>query len=347
MGSHDTTWAWKLDSLPEETGTVVFDIYPNSKVEPRRGANPPKAGPPKASGKSRPKEDLREKTSLLWRDSFTAWHGHDIVIETYIDGPEVDANMILVDGEVIFFEVNDDFPSAGDYDSGSRVANFVETSNMLPSALPPSELTSLQQRLHELALAAGFRNAVLHIEAKLRNSSHHNTKLSTSDDLIDLHPKSPPTTTAEPKDIFLLEINPRAPGYQEVEATARAYGVSYYSLSLLNALADKERIVALSKPFIGGPQYHMQLLFVSAQKGGVYTFGDICSTVLQQQALGAHVVKCANLMEDGEEVLDPSTGQVYGNFIAYFLVVSCESRADAMRVGREIERLVRECTGGF
>jgi biotin carboxylase len=303
-------------------------------------------------------QELREKVPLLWRESFTAWHGHDVVIETYVDGPEVDANMVLVDGNIVFFEVNDDFPSAGDYkndESGARVANFVETSNMLPSALPPSELESLQQRLHELAFAAGFRNAVLHIEAKLRNSSCYYAKDSDEDGLVDLQLKTPTTTTTQPKDVFLLEINPRAPGWQEVEATARAYGVSYYSISLLNALADKDRIVSLSKPFVGGPQYNMQLLFVSAQKGGVYKFGDICTTVLQSdpqasgqgQQLGAHVVKCANLMEDGEEVLDPSTGQVYGNFIAFFLVISRTSRKEAMRIGREIECRVREHTDGF
>jgi hypothetical protein len=95
-----------------------------------------------------------------------------------VEGPEVDANMILVNGEVASFEVNDDFPSLGDYDSEdltreARVANFVETSNMLPSGLPSSELEPLRQRLHELVLAASFRDGVLHIEAKLQNPSCH------------------------------------------------------------------------------------------------------------------------------------------------------------------------------
>jgi hypothetical protein len=52
-------------------------------------------------------------------------------------------------------------------------------------------------------------------------------------------------------------------------------------------------------------------------------------------------------MEDGEEVLDPRTGQVYGNFNALFLVMSRTSRKEAMCIGREIERLVREHTDGF
>lgn len=87
------------------------------------------------------------------------------------------------------------------------------------------------------------------------------------------------------------------------------------------------------------------------RKGGIYKFGDICKRVLQapgqKHQLSAHVVKSTNLLEDGEEVLDPSTGQVYGTFIAIFLVISRTSRKEAMRIGNEIERLVREYTDGF
>lgn len=306
-------------------------------------------------------QELRNRVPMLWQEGFTAWHGHDVVVETYVEGPEVDANLVLADGELVFFEVNDDFPSSGDYDdpneaaqsptSVAPVANFVETSNMLPSALSPKELTALQQRLHELALKAGFRDGVLHIEAKLRNSSSRYAK--DTEGLVDLRRNAPDEeATAGPEDVFLLEINPRQPGWQEVEATAHAYGVSYYSLAVLHALGDRERIVALSRPFVGGAQYHMQLLFVAAQKGGVYRHGDVCAAVLEDlkgpdQDLSVHVAKCFNLMEDGQEVPDPSTGQVYGNFIAFFLVMSRNSRQEALRIGREIENRVRVLTDGF
>ncbi|GKT82682.1 glutathione synthetase ATP-binding protein [Colletotrichum tofieldiae] len=302
-------------------------------------------------------QQLRARVPMLWKDAFTAWHGHDIVIETYVDGPEVDANMVLVDGEVVFFEVNDDFPSPGDYDDGkakdesSPVANFVETWNMLPSALAPCELKALQQRLHELALSAGFRDAILHMEARLRNSSSHyatDSNASESNGFVDLQPNTTVMSTAKPEDVFLLEINPRQPGWQEIDATEHTYGVSYYSLAVLHALADRDRIMALSQPFVGGAQYHMQLLFVSAQKGGIYQSGDVCASVLDQaEHLRGHVVRCANLMDEGQIVPDPRTGMVYGNFIAFFLIVSRTSRSEAIRVGREIEQLVRVYTEGF
>ncbi|TIC91113.1 Carnosine synthase 1 [Colletotrichum higginsianum] len=302
--------------------------------------------------------ELRARVPMLWQDLFADWHGRDVVVEAYVDGPEVDANMALVDGEVAFFEVNDDFPSSADNDDDGRTrdksppATFVETSNMLPSALAASELEALRRRLHEIALAVGFRDGVLHMEARLRNSSSHYAREEGGGSLVDLRPKAGATSSAKPEDVFLIEINPRPPGWQEVEATAHAYGVSYYSLAVLNAVGDRDRFAALSRPFVGGAQYHMQLLFVSAQKGGTYRSGDVCAAVLDHggaagRRLREHVVECATLMQDGQEVPDPRTGKVFGSFIAFFLVVSRTSRREAISIGREIEQLVRGHTDGF
>ncbi|GKT64671.1 ATP-grasp superfamily protein [Colletotrichum tofieldiae] len=170
-------------------------------------------------------------------------------------------------------------------------------------------------------------------------------------DVVDLRPNAAAASSAKPEDVFLIEINPRPPGWQEVEATAHAYGVSYHNLAVLNAVGDRDRFAALSRPFVGGAQYHMQLLFVSAQKGGTYRSGDVCAAVLDHGTAGRrlrdHVVKCANLMQDGQEVPDPRTGKVFGSFIAFFLVVSRTSRREAIRIGREIEQLVRAHTDAF
>ncbi|KAF6827652.1 glutathione synthetase ATP-binding protein, partial [Colletotrichum plurivorum] len=289
--------------------------------------------------KAADERELRTRVPMLWQDVFADWHGRDVVVEAYVDGPEVDANMALVNGEVVFFEVNDDFPSSADHDDGRTKANdmsvsaatppttFVETSNMLPSALAASEIEALRQRLHEMALAVGFRDGVLHMEARLRNSSSHYAREEGGDDLVDLRPNSAAASSSKPEDVFLIEINPRPPGWQEVEATAHAYGVSYYSLAILNALGDRDRFAALCRPF----------------KGGTYRSGDVCAAVLDHDhgALRNHVVKCANLMQDGQEVPDPRTGKVFGSFIAFFLVVSRTSRREAIRIGHEIEQLVR------
>jgi biotin carboxylase len=51
----------------------------------------------------------------------------EVVIEPYIDGPEVDANFVLLDGEILFFEVCDDFPCKGDAEDAGLEDNFQET----------------------------------------------------------------------------------------------------------------------------------------------------------------------------------------------------------------------------
>jgi biotin carboxylase len=82
------------------------------------------------------KEGLQDAVMRLWQDSFIAKHGREVVVESYVNGPEVKANMILIDGKVIFYETNDDFPSPGDNNDTTQFDNFVEVSNMIPSALP-------------------------------------------------------------------------------------------------------------------------------------------------------------------------------------------------------------------
>ncbi|ORY61425.1 uncharacterized protein BCR38DRAFT_459310 [Pseudomassariella vexata] len=236
-------------------------------------------------------EELRHRVPMLWQDSLIAWHGRDVVIETFIEGPEVDANMVLVNGQVVFFEANDDFPSTRDVIDGHEndgqdadrtsapMANFVKTSNVLPC------------HYAETADVVG------------------------SGRLIDLEPKTPAASTAKPVDILLVEIHPRAPDFQECEATGHAYGFCYYILS-----------------------YHLRMELIAAEKGGIYRIGDVCTAILQQAPhLHKHVVKFT----------DPKTGIVYGNFIAYILAVSRTDRRDAIRVGHELRCMVREYTNGF
>lgn len=101
----------------------------------------------------------------LWRGTFAAWHGNKAVIESSIDGPEIEANMVIIDGGLIFAEINDDFPSPGDSDMASKFANFFEDSNMIPSRLPQRELVTAvphQGRFRDRCLphqgpAAAFR----------------------------------------------------------------------------------------------------------------------------------------------------------------------------------------------
>ncbi len=319
----------ELDSLIEREGKGL--MYPLI-VKPSKGWA--SEGVWRVSNEA----DLRDAVSRLWKDSFAAWHGKEVVIETYVDGPEVDANMVLLDGEVLFFEVNDDFPSPGDDGEASGFANFVEDSNMIPSRLPPREIDILKQSLYDYLLKANFRSGVFHVEARLRNSRCEFAKSNGIMDLLEI-PNKLDQPDVEPN-VFLLEINPRAPGMQEINATERAYGVSYYGLSLLNALSDKDRMRALARPFVGGAQYHLQILFISAEKGGVYRCGDVCAALFEKSPeLKAYVAECASFLTNGQEVPDPKTGSM--TWVAYFLIYSRNSRQDALQAGKRVKAEVR------
>ena len=200
--------------------------------------------------------DLRDAVGRLWKDSFTASHSHEVVIETYVDGPEIDANVVLLDGEMLFFEVNDDFPSPGDQDGAPKFANFVGDPNMKPSGLPRREIDALGRSLHQYLMKANFRSGVFHIKARLRNSRCQYSQSNGAVDLVENPPDIADQSDPEVS-VFLLKISPCAPGMQKINATERAYGVSYCSLSLLSAISDKDRLRALSRPFVGWAQYHL------------------------------------------------------------------------------------------
>ena len=155
-------------------------------------------------------------------------HGsRTVAIEPYIDGPEVDANFILLNGELLFFEVIDDFPSTGDSESTSPSSNFFETELMLPSKLPTSELAALKSSIHQSILRQGFKTGCFHCEARLRNSR---TEYKFVNGVQDLYLKSDSTEPESAVGVWLLEINARTPGYMETAAVAILYGIDYFAL---------------------------------------------------------------------------------------------------------------------
>ena len=83
--------------------------------------------------------------------------GVNSLIEPYISGPEVDANFVLLDGKLIWSEINDDFSSSAEIPQNSKVSgespssssssssmSFAEMSTIMPSILPDSEISLLK-----------------------------------------------------------------------------------------------------------------------------------------------------------------------------------------------------------
>ncbi|KAF1828208.1 hypothetical protein BDW02DRAFT_512947, partial [Decorospora gaudefroyi] len=207
--------------------------------------------------------------------------GRTILIEPYIAGPEVDANLVLLGGEILFCEINDDFPSAAEIPDRIRSISFAETSTIMPSALTTSELSMLRSTLAETLNRLNFRNGVFHIEARVQNSRMHYTTVRQGVELVRrdaLH-----EDVAEPPSCFLIEINVRTPGHQETFAVEYTYGIDYYAMYTLLAItapsrelpghdlpfqySELERLKAVSQPFLVEIHYPINIVFIAVVTG--------------------------------------------------------------------------------
>ncbi|KAK9804152.1 hypothetical protein WJX73_005604 [Symbiochloris irregularis] len=87
-----------------------------------------------------------------------AYVAQRFMLETYLDGPEVDVDIALSQGDVIYGAVTDNWPTIEPY--------FNETGSNCPSILPHQQ----QMDLCDLAVASvkalGFEEGVLHVELK-------------------------------------------------------------------------------------------------------------------------------------------------------------------------------------
>lgn len=97
-------------------------------------------------------------------------HGEEFIMEPYCDGPEVDVNIVMMDGEMVFHEISDDFPKPAEI-TAAISSSFLELDCVLPSILPETELALLAEKCREMLLLMGFRNGVFHTEWRVQNSS--------------------------------------------------------------------------------------------------------------------------------------------------------------------------------
>ena len=144
-----------------------------------------------------------------------------VVVEPYIDGPEVDANLVLLDGKVVYFDVEDDFPTKGDATDAGIDDNFQETQVVLPSNLPRDEIQLLRESLQQSIRHQGFSSGVFHCEARVRHSTVWYTD---KDGIYDMEKKKEQPT--KEKSVYLHEINARPPGYLESVAVMLTVSIS-------------------------------------------------------------------------------------------------------------------------
>ncbi|KAF7335164.1 Carnosine synthase 1 protein [Mycena sanguinolenta] len=216
----------------------------------------------------------------------TKRHGRAVIVETYIDGPEFDANIVLCEGEILFFELVDDFPSAGDKAGAGAEGTFFETSEFTPSNLPNTEREIVRSSLHRTLLDLGFTWGLFHVEGRVKDSTMEFR--ADESGIVDLRARFEPRTTRNsPPSCFLVEINARIPGLGCAMSTMHTYGVDFYAAHLLSCLRDAERLRLVTTPFDfpqrpDGSQYFCEVVFIQPERGGRFNTQDPCGELLQR-----------------------------------------------------------------
>jgi hypothetical protein len=260
-----------------------------------------------------------------------------IIVESYINGPEIDANFAILDGEVLFFEVVDNFPCTADEDENRKTDSFLERDMVYPSGLSEPEILVIKDAIQRLLIDnLGFRTGVFHVEARVCGS---NMKYTMEDGITDLRQKdhSQPTSPS----VFILEVNARCPGVAGVYPTAYTYGVDFAALWLLSAIGDSRRLRALSQSFLNGPQFWCDLVPITVTRGGTLDSDDIMEELRQRRPdLMAHVSSTTRFYRRGDIVPEPSVTNLAG-ILVEFVCSSRKSRADLLYIVNQIRQEVR------
>ena len=269
--------------------------------------------------------------------------GNTFLLEPYMSGPEVDANFVLHDGEVVFAEVSDDFPSPAEIPQHTKdpsdtcsTLSFAETSIIMPSALPDAEISLLKTSLGEMLLSLGFQSGVFHVEARVNDSRKNYESNDSGMNLTADHSRA--GRNKEPS-VFLVEINARCPGHMGIYAVEYTYGIDYYALSMLQALSSASlasRLRSLSQPFPASIRYPTNVVFIPATRGGTFISAKPLPPVLMK-----YVPHFKVFMQKGAIIKDPEREGRWP-FIAYFLVAATLTGMEGREQVRTLGDAIRD-----
>ena len=253
-----------------------------------------------------------------------------IMVEPYIDGPEVDVNFALWDGEVLFYEVSDNWPCAGDATGTPGQNDFQETMFVYPSALPQSEQHLLALSLRDSIVRMGFRTGCFHTEGRVRNSS---MQFADRNGTLDLVPK--PTPPSAKPSVFMIEVNPRPPGYYGLHASLWTYGVDYYAMHVVQCIADEQRYRSFASPFVNGPQHASALVLIMPEKGGILKSPDPTIELSERRP---DLMECiplySNIFSQGQRVTSPDAVDM--TYMATVVVNTRKGRDDLLKKVEDI-----------
>lgn len=172
----------------------------------------------------------------------------------------MDANCVLLDGKIVFFEFTDDFLSRGDRAGAMSQDKFLETMVVLPSGLSRRDRDVARDSIEKSLVRMGFSTGVFHCEGRIENSSMH--YVVDEDGHADL--KEGRDSKGEGPSFYFHEINARPPGYLLSVPVFMTFGVDYYAQQQLFAVGD----------IFGSPPWHIGLILVSQEGSGVMKTPD-------------------------------------------------------------------------
>ncbi|KAJ4402894.1 hypothetical protein N0V85_005222 [Neurospora sp. IMI 360204] len=279
----------------------------------------------------------------------TARHGSAAVIEPFFDGPEIDVNFVLLDGEILFCEIADEPPCEADSAKAKVSDTFSPVALTLPSSLPEDEQEMVRDTLHKILLKIGFTTGIFHLEARVVNSKAEYCIGPGFEMLTFKHKDRMPAEKAECK---LIEINARPPGYRVSVPSRHTYGVDYFAVRMLAAVDDKERLREVAKPFghvespsyrTPGAQYWSRLVYIPVPKDGIVKWkeheelGLISPSEdlkLRRPDLAEHIVLAVDYHKDGDKVIKFTDGA--RTYLGHILVKHTYDRDEAITIGNEV-----------
>lgn len=130
-----------------------------------------------------------------------------VLLEEYLEGPEVSVEACTIDGQTVVLGVTDKGVTGAPF--------FVEDSHMFPAALEPGLARALDDYARRVLAAVGHDRGFAHLEVKLTAAG-----------------------------LRLVELNPRLPGNYIVELVQRVTGVDLVAASIELALGRRPSLAA-------------------------------------------------------------------------------------------------------
>ncbi|HWE81041.1 MAG TPA: ATP-grasp domain-containing protein [Gaiellaceae bacterium] len=218
--------------------------------------------------------------------------GCDLLLEEYLDGIEFDVDMVFSGGACVFSAISENWPTHEPY--------FVETGMHSPSAHPPERLAAMTDLCVRTALALGFRDSILHAEAK--------------------------DTSRGPR---LLELNARLGGGSIPDTHRHVTGVDLVEQQLLVALGLPAAPTGEPVPVVG-----VVTVYVHASRSGILEHDGFLDHLAADPTVIVPVVPVA----PGERVTAAEDG--FPTVIAEFTVVGAnvdDARERARAIAEELD----------